>query len=117
MNARGGTQRIGAQLVVGALEAHGVTHVFGVPGAAGRAVSSLLQTQGVGDLYRIYLTAQRDGVDFNLAYVPPSFTTPHTKDFDTAYMQALFKVGYDLGAAGYEWRKEPPGYTAPVSGP
>src|SRR5262245_61447954 len=27
---------------------------------AGRAISSLIQTQGVGDLYRIYLTARRD---------------------------------------------------------
>ena len=33
---------------------------------AGRAVGSLIHTQGIGDLYRIYATAQRDGVDFNL---------------------------------------------------
>ena len=35
---------------------------------AGCAVSSLIQNQGVGDLYRIYAAAQRDGVDFNLAH-------------------------------------------------
>ena len=36
---------------------------------AGRAISSLIQSQGIGDLYRIYLTTQRDGVAYNLAYV------------------------------------------------
>ncbi len=37
---------------------------------AQRAIISLIHTQGVGDLYRIYLTAMRDGMDFNLAYIP-----------------------------------------------
>src|SRR5262245_109846 len=45
---------------------------------AGRAISSLIQNQGVGDLYRIYATTQRDGVDFNLSYIPPTFDVPLT---------------------------------------
>src|SRR5262249_56034586 len=40
---------------------------------AGRAINSLLHTQGLGDLYRIYLTTQRDGFDFNLAYIGADF--------------------------------------------
>jgi hypothetical protein len=48
----------------------------------GRAISSLLQTQGIGDLFRIYATAARDGVDFNLGLIPPTFTTGHLEDFD-----------------------------------
>ncbi|AFL75519.1 patatin-like phospholipase family protein [Thiocystis violascens] len=76
----------------------------------GRAISSLLISQGVGDLYRIYLTAQRDGVDFNLAYIPSSFNAPHREEFDTDYMRALFQTGYDLAAKGYSWKKTPPGY-------
>ena len=78
-----------------------------------RAVSSLIQTQGVGDLYRIYLTAQRDGVDFNLAYIPETFTTQLNEPFETSYMRELFAVGYDLAVKGYPWAKVPPGYTAP----
>jgi hypothetical protein len=39
---------------------------------AARAVASLITTQGVGDLYRIDAIAQRDRVDFNLAYIPAS---------------------------------------------
>ena len=78
-----------------------------------RAVSSLIQTQGVGDLYRIYLAAERDGIDFNLAYIPDSFTTPLKEPFETQYMKELFQVGYDLAVDGYPWAEVPPGYTAP----
>lgn len=80
---------------------------------ANRAVTSLIQTQGVGDLYRIYIAARRDGMDFNLAYIPESFKTPLREPFDQAYMKDLFKVGYDLAVNGYPWAKTPPGYTAP----
>jgi len=38
-----------------------------------RSVSSLIRTQGIGDLDRIYLEAQRDGLDFHLAYIPDDF--------------------------------------------
>lgn len=77
---------------------------------AGRAVSSLIQTQGVGDLYRIYATTERDGVDFNLAYIPASFDVPLNEPFEQHYMDELFKLGYELGRAGYDWVKVPPGY-------
>jgi hypothetical protein len=85
---------------------------------AGRTTSSLIQTQGVGDLYRIYSVAQRDGVDFNLAIMPESFDVPLRYSFDPAYMKALFEVGYRLGRAGYPWAKVPPGYggTSPAAG-
>jgi hypothetical protein len=79
----------------------------------GRAVASLIQTQGVGDIYRIFLAAQRDGIDFNLAYIPESFTTPLKEPFDPAYMKELFELGYALASKGYPWGKTPPGYAAP----
>ena len=79
-----------------------------------RAIDSLTRTQGIGDLYRIYSTTQRDGIDFNLTYIPPTFTTVHTAQFDTAYMQSLYKVGLDAAKAGYAWQKYPPGYDAPL---
>lgn len=77
---------------------------------AERAISSLIQTQGIGDLYRIYLEAQRDGVDFNLAYIPPDFDAPHREEFDTDYMRALYQKGYDMAASGYPWDRVPPGF-------
>jgi len=77
---------------------------------AGHAIRSLIHTQGLGDLYRIYVTTQRDGFDFNLAYIGADFTFENkTGDFDTQYMRALFDYGYNLALQGYPWKKTPPG--------
>lgn len=75
----------------------------------GRAISALIQTQGISDLQRIYQTAQHDGVDFNLAYIGPDFNHPHKETFDPEYMKRLFDYGYQLSVKGYPWRKAPPG--------
>jgi predicted acylesterase/phospholipase RssA len=83
---------------------------------SGRAISSLMHTQGIGDLYRIFQTTRDDHVDFNLAYIPSTFKTPHTAQFDTSYMRSLYQTGYDMAAAGYPWQKTPPYYEAPVRG-
>ena len=77
---------------------------------AGRAISSLIHTQGIGNLYMIYSTSQRDGVDYNLDYIPASFNVAHEEEFDTDYMRALYQTGYDMAARGYPWEKTPPGY-------
>ena len=77
---------------------------------AGRSISSLIQMQGRGDLFRIHSLGLRDGVDFNLAYIPETFNAPHPEDFDTNYMRALFQLGYDMSVKGYPWAKAPPGY-------
>jgi hypothetical protein len=81
---------------------------------AGRAITSLMQTQGIGDLYRIFVTTQRDHVDFNLAFIPASFNEPRPEPFDPGYMRALYQTGYDLAAKGYSWSKVPPGFDMPV---
>jgi hypothetical protein len=77
---------------------------------AERAISSLIQTQGIGDLLRIYLIAKRDEADFNLAFIPPSFNVHRKEQFDTEYMRQLFAVGYEMAVKGYPWRKTPPGF-------
>jgi predicted acylesterase/phospholipase RssA len=80
----------------------------------GRAVAQLIQSQGYGDLYRIYQTTQRDRVEFNLAYIGADFKFPHAREFDRAYMNALYQYSYELGKAGYPWAHTPPGYNAPI---
>jgi len=85
-------------------------HIFSI---VARAISSLIQTQGVGDLNTIYHTAKRDGVDYNLAYISSDFTHVHEEAFDTAFMQALFDYAYGLASAGYQWAKYPPDF-API---
>lgn len=76
---------------------------------ASRSISTLIKTQGIGDLYRIHSTAKRDGVDYNLAYIPTDFNVKAKSEFDKEYMNALFLRGYQLGRAGYPWHKSPPG--------
>jgi hypothetical protein len=74
-----------------------------------RAITCLIQYQGIGDLYRIYAITERDRVDYNLAFIPATFDTPHTSEFDKTYMRALFDLGYRLSAEGHEWwYKRPP---------
>ncbi|MGF1594707.1 MAG: patatin-like phospholipase family protein [Kiloniellaceae bacterium] len=77
---------------------------------AGRAISSLIHSQGIGDLYRIYLTSQRDGFDYNLAYIGADFDHEHDDEFDQAFMRALYEYAFELGRRGYPWRKTPPDF-------
>ena len=74
------------------------------------AMSTLMSNISYGDMYRIYLETQRDGIEFKLAYVPDSFSEPLTEPFDKAYMQKLYKLGYDSAVNGYEWKSAPPDY-------
>jgi hypothetical protein len=77
---------------------------------ATNAISALIQSQGNGDLNRMYLTAGRDHLDYNLAYIPSDFTQVSKSTFDPVYMRQLFARGHDLAVKGYPWQKYPPGY-------
>lgn len=81
---------------------------------AARAIGSLTTTQGVGDLYRIFATTERDDVEFNLAYIPSTFRQHPEQQFETAYMRELYAFGQNLAARGYNWEKLPPGFVRPV---
>jgi hypothetical protein len=70
-------------------------------------ITQLIHTQGVGDLYKMYLLTQKDNVGFNLAFIEDDFKFPHPEEFDNAYMRALYDYGEKKGAAGYKWYKEP----------
>jgi Patatin-like phospholipase len=74
-----------------------------------RSISTLIKNQGIGDLYRIYSVTRRDGIDFNLASIPPDFGDTSDEPFDQKYMIALFDRGYDLASHNYSWVKAPPG--------
>ena len=63
-----------------------------------RAISSLIQTQGVGDLYRIYLAASRDDIDFNLAFIPVTFTMELERPLDPARLCSRSATTWDAKA-------------------
>jgi len=77
---------------------------------AGRAISALIHSQGLGDLDRMFMTARRDRMDFNLAHIPKDFDVVPKEPFDQEYMRRLFDVGFESAQAGYPWSKTPPGY-------
>lgn len=74
-----------------------------------RSLATLTKNQGVGDLYKLYVEARRQDIDFNYAAIPPTFDRVSREPFDTDYMQALFAMGLELGRHGYPWSKTPPG--------
>jgi len=79
------------------------------PAIATRAVATLTTNSGVGDLYRIYALAKRDGVRLQLAYIGDDFEQPHAAEFERPYMKKLFEYGRAKAHVGYPWRGAPPG--------
>ena len=75
-----------------------------------RSIDSMIRTQGIGDLYQIYALCERDGNDFNLAYIPAEFTEEPSEGFDPVYMGKLYEFGYEMARKGYPRVKAPPGF-------
>jgi predicted patatin/cPLA2 family phospholipase len=76
---------------------------------AGSSISSLIRTQGIGDMLRIYAGAKRDGLEYHLAYIPDDFNQESQEAFDSKYMNNLFELAYNLAKQGYPWESLPPG--------
>ena len=89
---------------------------------AGRTIDMLIRTQSIGDLYRMYLATQRDGIDFRLAKIPVEFRDSVEDQSGLGYMKALYHFAYQAALAGYPWVEAPPGLAAaektePVAAP
>jgi hypothetical protein len=81
-----------------------------------RAIDTMIKAAVVGDLYRIFAFARRDGIDFNYIGIPDDYEPQSTEMFDQAEMNRLFQIGYQLGMSSNPWRSSPPGYeTMPVA--
>ena len=70
----------------------------------------MLAASGHNDILRTWFISQRDGVDYNLAYIGSDFTLEKKGEFEQAYMQALFQYGFEQAKAGREWHKQPPAF-------
>ena len=77
-------------------------------GIAGRAISTMIAISGYNDVIRIYALAQRDGIDYNLAFIGSDFNQVLPSPFDPAFMRALYDYGYQRALRGYDWAKKPP---------
>jgi predicted acylesterase/phospholipase RssA len=77
-------------------------------GIAGRAISSMIAASGYNDVLRTYAAAERDGVDYNLAYIGRDFTVEYDKPFEQAYMRSLYEYGRERALRGDARVKRPP---------
>lgn len=78
-----------------------------LPNIAARTVDTILNAQGVGDTFRIYVFAKERGNDYNLAFIPPDFKPEAKEAFDPKDMRRLFDRGYQDSVKGYSWFKTP----------
>ncbi|WP_414463773.1 patatin-like phospholipase family protein [Hyphomicrobium sp. DY-1] len=46
---------------------------------AQQAISTMTATSGVNDMYRLYVTAKRDGVGYNLSFIDTDFSEPYQR--------------------------------------
>ena len=75
-----------------------------LPDIAGRSISSLIRTQGIGDAYRIAATTRRDGIALQLTWIPNNAPAdPGNAFFDPVYMSALFEFGHQRVLDGRAW--------------
>jgi predicted acylesterase/phospholipase RssA len=75
---------------------------------AGRAISSMIAFSGQNDVMRLQAQAERDGIDFNLAYIRDDFTLPWERPFDREWMRALFDYGRQSARDGRAWTQSHP---------
>jgi len=81
---------------------------------ARRALETLIYAQGINDLYRLEVAAEREGEDFNVAYIDVKFDYPHPVAFAPDFVRHLFQYSNSLAAHGYPWRKALPDQVGPA---
>lgn len=72
-----------------------------------RSLSALIRNQGVGDVEFLYHFSQENEFNFKLAYIDSDFE-PNREQSEEAYMQDLYKHGYQLKLEEQLWTEVPP---------
>jgi hypothetical protein len=81
-----------------------------VAALASRTIENAFELAMQTGLYRVYVLAQRNGIEFNLAAIPDGdeYAIDPT-EFDQPRMRKLFDHGFETAREGYPWRDLPPG--------
>ena len=74
-----------------------------------RAMNSLLKSQGRNDMERIFVLGQMAEVEFNWTSLPREYIPATQTVFDRGEMNNIYKLGYERGLRGGDWRQRPPG--------
>ncbi|MBN8507911.1 MAG: patatin-like phospholipase family protein [Burkholderiales bacterium] len=83
-----------------------------LPAIATRVIDASGRSAAVGDLFRIYAYAQREGAGFQWVTIPEHVDMQGDEIFDPRQMQALYDVGFRMAAGGGSWATLPPGRRA-----
>ncbi len=75
---------------------------------AGRAISSIIKSQGRTELELMYYECKEAGIDFYLTSIPDDYQRRTDEEFDTDEMNRMFNLGYELARNGDPWKRLPP---------
>ncbi len=80
-----------------------------VSSIAATTIQSLFKLASTSAVFRAYVLASRNGIEFNVAAIPQDYDLGFSViEFDAKGMTELFEFGYNQARDGYEWLKEPP---------
>jgi hypothetical protein len=72
-------------------------------------IGKLFKITAAASLYRMYVLANRYGVEFNLRCIPDDYPLDFDGlDFDRPRMNTLYNHGYKLGLESADWLHAPP---------
>jgi hypothetical protein len=72
-------------------------------------IRTLFKVSSTSAMYRSYVLAARNDIDFNLAVIPDGYELDHEMtNFDAESMNLLFEHGYEQSSQGFSWLKAPP---------
>ena len=80
-----------------------------LPSIALRVLDASGRAAVVGDLFRIYNFAQREGAGFHWITIPNDVGMQGDEVFDPVQMQRLYDVGHRIATNGNPWATLPPG--------
>jgi predicted acylesterase/phospholipase RssA len=73
-----------------------------------RSLASMAREPGIEEVYRRYVVAYGDTLDFNFAHIPGDLDLDPSEFIDLDYMRELFTRGYEMARAGYPWIRGAP---------
>lgn len=75
---------------------------------AERSIETLIKSQSIGDLTRMYAHSTKDGIKYRLVAIPDEFKAERKQPFDHGYMTKLYATGEAVAGQGIVWMNAPP---------
>jgi predicted acylesterase/phospholipase RssA len=80
-----------------------------VRGISSRVLEAAGRSAVIGDLFRIYTIALREGAEYRWVTIPDDVSLRGDEFFDPVLMTSLYELGFKRGLAGGEWNTRLPG--------